>query len=49
MPDEEKSAPDQKKEAIAAWHDAKTLDDKRAVVAKFPILRELYSEAKHLN
>ncbi len=36
-------------QAVIAWHACRTLEDKRAAVAKFPKLREMYSEAQYLK
>lgn len=40
---------DLRAEAVQVWHDCKTDADRKAAVAKYPILAELYSLAANLK
>lgn len=48
MPDETALTPEQEKQkAVQAFYDAKTREEKAAVVKQYPMLKEIFSEANY--
>lgn len=44
---ENKITPEQRRQAVKEYHDAKGKEEKAAVVEKFPFLSEIYSQINH--